>query len=91
MDSHSADIVFALVAIATFAGAFIFPLLGAKPAPIAPRSIASRKHVRHTVWSDSVTVAYYGHNGKRITSRNYPLARYRAVMQSARAKGYRVI
>ena len=51
----------------------------------------SGKHVRHTVWADRVTVSYYGHNGRKVTSRDYPMNRYRAVLQSARNKGYRVI
>jgi hypothetical protein len=51
----------------------------------------SRKHVRYSLWSDRIVVTYYNHAGRKVTTRTYPIARYYAVLRSARAKGYRVV
>lgn len=49
----------------------------------------SRKHVRATVWSDSVTIVYYSESGRKVTARRFPLSRYGAAIASAKARGYR--
>jgi hypothetical protein len=59
-----------------------------KPAAIMPRS---RKHVRVTYWAFDVRIAYYDHAGRKVTYRSYPTARASAMIQSARAKGYKVV
>lgn len=51
----------------------------------------SHKHVRYSLWTDRIVITYYNHAGRKVTTRTYPSARYYAVLQSARAKGYRVV
>lgn len=51
----------------------------------------SRKHIRHSLWTDRVVISYYDHSGRKVTTRAYPIARYYAVIKSARVKGYRVV
>lgn len=53
----------------------------------------SRKHIRKSVpvCGGAFWVVYYDHGGRKVTAREYPAARYHAVLQSARSKGYRVI
>jgi hypothetical protein len=62
-----------------------------KPAPRAAADMPrSRKHIRVTHWTFHTSIAYYGHDGRKLTRRNYSPAQYRAALKSARAKGYQV-
>lgn len=63
----------------------------AKRPAVAHNMPQSRKHVRTCICSGSFRIAYYGHNGRKVTAREFPMSQYRAVISSARAKGYRVI
>lgn len=60
----------------------------------APRAVAdmprSQKHIRVTHWTFDVTIAYYGHDGRKLTRRRYPTSKCAAMVKRARANGYRV-
>lgn len=62
----------------------------ARRARVACDRPRSRKHIRVTHRTFDVRIAYYDHGGRKVTQRIYPLARYYAILQSARAKGYAV-
>ena len=66
----------------------------ARPAPTPRRAAAaifpnSYKHYRAVIGADSVKIAYYGHDGRKVTARRYPLSQYYAMTASAKARGYR--
>ena len=60
----------------------------------APRALAdmprSHKHIRVTHWTFDVRIAYYRHDGRKLTARRYPANKYAAMIKRARANGYSV-
>lgn len=59
------------------------------PAKAAANLPASRKHIRITNYTFGHKVTYYGHNGRRITSRRVnTYGGLIALRDSAKAKGY---
>lgn len=72
--------------------AFLAKLMGRKQSNAAHKFPASRKHIRITYGAFDASIAYYGHNGRKVTRvNNIRFAALPAVIQSARNLGYRKV
>ena len=72
--------------------AFISKLINRKAAPLAYALPKSRKHIRITYRAHDVSIAYYGHDGRKVTRvNNIKFGALPAVIKSAAKLGYRKI
>ena len=96
MRTSATDIIVAgLIAVTGLCGALgVKQAHGARvadhnAAPIAHNMPKSRKHIRITYHAFNVSIAYYGHNGRKITRRNgVSFSDLPKIINAARARGY---
>ena len=62
--------------------------LSRKPAPRLANLPRSRKHVRVTHWTFDSVITYYGHNGRKVTSRRVSTCDVARLKVNARKIGY---
>jgi hypothetical protein len=62
--------------------------LSRKPAPRLANLPRSRKHVRVTHWTFDSVITYYGHNGRKLTSRRVKAGDVARLKANARKLGY---
>ena len=62
--------------------------LSRKPAPRPANMPRSRKHVRVTHFTFDAKVTYYGHDGRKLTSRRVKTGDVARLKANARALGY---
>lgn len=62
--------------------------LSRKPAPRSVNLPRSRKHVRVTHFTFDAKVTYYGHNGRKVTSRRVKTGDVARLKVNARKLGY---
>ena len=62
--------------------------LSRKPAPRLANLPRSRKHVRVTHWTFDSVITYYGHNGRKLTSRRVSTGDVARLKVNARKLGY---
>jgi hypothetical protein len=63
-------------------------LLSRKPAPRLVNLPRSRKHVRVTHWTFDATISYYGHDGRKVTTRRVKTGDVARLKVNARKLGY---
>lgn len=63
--------------------------LSRKPAPRLVDRPRSRKHVRVTHWTFNSVITYYGHDGRKVTSRRVKTGDVARLKDNARSLGYR--
>lgn len=62
--------------------------LSRKPTPRPANMPRSRKHVRVTHWTFDSVITYYGHNGRKVTSRRVKTGDVARLKANARKLGY---